>query len=99
MNKLTIARLLTTAASVATALVAPAVAENPNFDLAIKTGLATLGSALPDIAVAGYKKGQELSVKHDAKVAAAAVEAIVENNTPAASVVDAKVKTVESTKA
>lgn len=95
MKKLTLVRLVTTAASVAAAIVAPAVVENPNFDLAIKTGLATLGSALPDIAVAGYNKGQELSVKHDADVAVKAVETIIDADPTAA----AKVKTVEQVKA
>ena len=63
MKKTTIARVIATAASTAGAIVCPKVFENQYADVAIKTGVATLLSSLPDTISWGWKKAKEVELE------------------------------------
>ena len=59
MKKTTIARVITTAASTAGALVCPQLVANQYADVAIKAGTATLRRCLPDTISWGWKKSTQ----------------------------------------
>lgn len=67
MKKTTVARVLATAASTAGALVCPQLVANPYADTAIKAGVATLLSCIPDMTNAAWQKSKEYEVNMEIK--------------------------------
>lgn len=62
MKKTTVARILATAASTAGAIVCPQLLANQYADVAVKAGVATLLSCIPDGASTLWKKSKEYEV-------------------------------------
>lgn len=67
MKKTTVARLLASAASTAGAIVCPQLVANPYADTAIKAGVATLLSCIPDMTNAAWQKSKEYEVNMEIK--------------------------------
>lgn len=87
MKKTTVARVLATAASTAGALVCPQLVANPYADTAIKAGVATLLSCIPDGVSTVWQKSKEYDIKVEVQK-----QPIVTEEVPSATVTTTDIK-------